>query len=311
MDLSAFDSSPCSCFFPVRSTGSLSSSSIETPYLLDVLNDLVSFDKMPKLLFILYCIFFNLGSSFAFQSLEEADLDDQASVAKPVSQLVNFLFADEDAFKSVAFSDVVFATSGNRVESIDLNDSIDQEVVRYVSNCIREILLAFEDQAHPIHSVGRVNEVSRFVEDGLVAILSIEDGFSAGVPLNASGKAQRSGYPDIRLVHNSSGRVYYIDPKVYRSGSESSSFRTFYFEPKQTTSKILEDARHLIIGLSHQGKVDGLWMFRSWKIVDLAHFKVRLKAEFQASNRDLYLEDLVIDQDLVTNTGALLPSKLN
>ncbi|MFQ3271294.1 MAG: hypothetical protein ACI9A1_001617, partial [Lentimonas sp.] len=60
------------------------------------------------------------------------------------------------------------------------------------------------------------------------------------IPVNASGGRQRSGYPDLRLLHRGSGRVFYVDPKIYKLGSEQSRFRTFYFEPKKATNKILD-----------------------------------------------------------------------
>ena len=47
------------------------------------------------------------------------------------------------------------------------------------------------------------------------------------IPANAAGRTQRSGYPDLRLVHTTSERVFSIDPKVYKLGSETSSFRNF------------------------------------------------------------------------------------
>jgi hypothetical protein len=34
--------------------------------------------------------------------------------------------------------------------------------------------------------------------------------------------------------------------------------------------------------------------FTRWDLVDLAHFKVRLKAEFQGSNCDIYCPDAII-----------------
>jgi len=41
------------------------------------------------------------------------------------------------------------------------------------------------------------------------------------------------------------------------------------------------------VGISHDGK-NGAWTFGEWKIIDLSTLTVRLKAEFQASNADLY-----------------------
>jgi hypothetical protein len=121
-------------------------------------------------------------------------------------------------------------------------------------------------------------------------------GLEAGPPVTAAGRIQRSGYPDIRLMERASGRVYYLDPKLHAAGSERSSFRTFYFEPKRETNKILDDARHLIVAVSHGGRVEGRWRFLGWRLVDLADFEVRLKAEFQGSNRDLYRPEAVVGE---------------
>ena len=142
--------------------------------------------------------------------------------------------------------------------------------------------------------MGRVNEISRHVEDTLIKALDAMEGLTCGVPVNALGDLQRSGYPDIRLLYEASGRIFYIDPKVYKAGSETSSFRTFYFEPQRSTNKITEDASHLIVGVSHQGRMGDRWLLQSWRVVDLIDFKVRLKAEFQASNRDLYYAGAII-----------------
>ena len=73
-----------------------------------------------------------------------------------------------------------------------------------------------------------------------------------------------------------------------------SSLRTFYFTPKDETSKIQDDAHHILIGIEHDGRV-GNWKFTAWKLVDLYNFRVRLKAEFQGSNRDLYQKELILD----------------
>jgi hypothetical protein len=105
---------------------------------------------------------------------------------------------------------------------------------------------------------------------------------------------QRSGYPDLRLVDQATNRVYYLDPKLYAAGARDSSFRTFYFEPKVATNKVRDDAVHLILGFEHEPRKAGHWNFTRWDIVDLSHFKVRLKAEFQGSNRDMYRPEAVV-----------------
>jgi hypothetical protein len=130
-------------------------------------------------------------------------------------------------------------------------------------------------------------ETSRWFEDKLQATLNATPGFSCDFPRTAVGKVQRSGYPDLRLVHAASGRVAYLDPKVYEQHSETSSLRTFYYEPADATSKVLEDAHHLLLGIAHDGKT-GQWTFLRWRIVDVSELRVRLKAEFQAGNKDIY-----------------------
>jgi hypothetical protein len=78
--------------------------------------------------------------------------------------------------------------------------------------------------------------------------------------------------------------------KLYAAGSRDSNFRTFYFEPKKATSKVLDDAVHFIVGFEHEPREDisanTMWKFTRWDLVDLSKFKVKLKSEFQASNRD-------------------------
>jgi hypothetical protein len=63
-----------------------------------------------------------------------------------------------------------------------------------------------------------------------------------------------------------------------------------------TTSgvKVRDDAVHLLVGFEHMPRTAGHWTFTRWDLVDLAHFKVRLKAEFQGSNRDIYRPEPIL-----------------
>ncbi|HKK17663.1 MAG TPA: hypothetical protein VJ952_03195 [Opitutales bacterium] len=210
-----------------------------------------------------------------------------------VQPFVKWLLEDEERLEDVPFAEVVEAVSGKKMLPLRLNHPTDAEMAKAIRQGTQAMLEAFESAEHPIHRVGRINEVSGHVEDYLLTQLNSVDGLVCTIPTNAAGEVQHSGYPDLRLLHEESGRVFYIDPKVYKSGSETSSFRTFYFEPKGDTNKILDDATHLILAISHGGKADGRWQFEGWKLVDLIEFRVRLKAEFQASNRDLYREEAV------------------
>jgi hypothetical protein len=104
----------------------------------------------------------------------------------------------------------------------------------------------------------------------------------------------------LRMVDVESKRVFYLDPKLYAVGSRDSSFRAFYFEPKKSTNKVRDDAVHFVVGFEHLPRETGLnssntiWKFTRWDLVDLSRFTVKLKAEFQGSNHDMYHPEAIV-----------------
>ena len=120
------------------------------------------------------------------------------------------------------------------------------------------------------------------------------------LPLTAEGKLQHSGYPDLRITDLESKHVFYLDPKPYAAGSRDSSFRTFYFEPKKSANKMRDDAVHFVVGFEHaprktaSGSPNATWKFTRWDLVDLSRFTVKLKAEFQGSNSDMYRPEAIV-----------------
>ena len=106
---------------------------------------------------------------------------------------------------------------------------------------------------------------------------------------HALGLARYYWDPDIRIEHEESGTIFYLDPKLVEQSAWASTLRTFYFEPKSGSLKITDDAIHLLAGIPHDGK-DGAWTFGDAKLIDLSLIHLRLKPEFQASNADLYPE---------------------
>ena len=204
------------------------------------------------------------------------------------SQLVRDLLGENLGDRRFAFATVAEACSGKKIIPL-----ADQESHRRVKAAIGSALTRAIEKLNaddsPVRSLRRINEASRFFEDALLESLDAEPDLSCGVPPNRRGEAQRSGYPDLRIVHEPSGEVFYLDPKLVEDGSRDSTLRSFYFEPKDETLKITDDAVHLLAGIGHDGK-DGAWTFTGFTLVDLSTLKVRLKAEFQASNRELYAE---------------------
>ena len=235
-----------------------------------------------------------LGLSFIVLPAHSEPAEPQTE--SPIETFVDWFLEDKENLQSVAFAEVIQAVSGCEVLPVVPEDAVDAEMLTVLTASLDTVLAELSVSGNPIHQVGRVNEISRHLENALMNELNQHEGYQCEVPLNASGKSQRSGYPDLRLLHEASGRVFYIDPKVYKQGSEDSSFRTFYYEPQRATNKVLDDASHLIVGVAHSGKQEGMWRLDGWKLVDLVAFRVRLKAEFQASNKQLYKESRIIGE---------------
>ena len=211
-----------------------------------------------------------------------------------VDQLIPWLLDEQQELRGIPFSEVIFAATGKRVLPIDLNMEGDARVVKQISAALDETLKRLNDPENRVHDAARINEVSGHVEDSLRELLNATPGLSCDFPHTASDKVQRSGYPDLRLVDAVTKRIFYLDPKLYAGGSRDSSFRTFYFEPKVATNKVRDDAVHLIVGFEHEPRKDGRWRFTRWDVVDLSRFHVKLKAEFQASNRDMYRPEAIV-----------------
>src|SRR5204862_8285575 len=194
----------------------------------------------------------------------------------------------------IAFSEVILAATGKHVLSFDSKSEVDQRVIKQIGVVLDEPMKRMNAPGSAIQNVARINELSSHVEDLLRELLNAAPGLICDFPRTAEGHVQRSGYPDLRIVDRASQRIFYLDPKLYAAGSRESSFRTFYFEPKIATNKVREDAVHLLVGFEHEPKSAGRWNFTRWDLVDLAHFKVRLKAEFQGSNHDIYRPEAIV-----------------
>ncbi len=227
--------------------------------------------------------------------LEKAKAADEARDQREADvRLVKMLLEEELSGRVFEFGVIAEAVSGKKVIPAARRES-SARVIAAIGEVMEKLLEEMSGEGSPLRELRRINEGSKFFEDGLMEGLNAKQGLECGVPETREGDMQRSGYPDLRILDVESGDVYYLDPKLMERGSVESSLRTFYFEPKDKTLKITEDATHLLVGIEHDGK-DGEWTFLSYRIVDLSGLQVRLKAEFQASNRDLYSERTVLER---------------
>ena len=213
----------------------------------------------------------------------------------PIVALIPWLLQEDAQLRGIPFSEVIFDTTGKRVLAFNRKDEADARVATQISSVLDKVITRLNAADSPIQGISRINEVSSHFEDLMRELLNKAPGLSCNFPKTAADRVQRSGYPDLELIDQQSHRVYYLDPKLYAVGSRDSSFRTFYFEPKIATNKVREDAVHFIVGFEHEKPAaDRPWKFTRWDLVDLSHFQVKLKAEFQASNHDMYRADAIV-----------------
>ncbi|GAA5480903.1 hypothetical protein [Haloferula sargassicola] len=203
------------------------------------------------------------------------------------AELVKQLIGEDLDDRRFKFGIVMEAASGKKVLPFNPNNEAHARVHEAITAALEHAAATLGRPDSPVRGLRRINEASHFFEDALLETLDAQPDLSAGIPLTHDGRHQRSGYPDLRIEHLPSHTVFYLDPKLVEQTSWDSSLRTFYFEPKAGSLKITEDAVHLLAGIPHDGR-DGQWTFGKAKLIDLSAITLRLKPEFQASNKDLY-----------------------
>lgn len=234
----------------------------------------------------------DFGSAFIKSAETAADFEPEHEAVAGTASPIRTLMETADAMTDIPFREVVLAASGHHVLPVDPASPEDRLLLDHLTTAFDALLLWMNSPESPARGLRRINEASSHVENELHRLLTKGD-FICTIPLTTSGKAQRSGYPDLQITHTPTGCITYLDPKLFDASSRQSTLRTFYYEPDSLTGKVQHDARHLLLGLSHDGK-DGAWTFTGWELIDLHGFHVKLKAEFQGSNKDLYQEKLLL-----------------
>lgn len=210
-----------------------------------------------------------------------------------VEALVATVLNGGGTFRDVPFARLVEISTDRQVLPMDPEDAVDTEILGGIEEALGRVLERFNAPDSVTHRAPRINEVSAYFETALIEEIDRLPELECTYPRTAEGNLQRAGYPDLMIRHAESGRIVYFDPKLVQQGALGSDLRTFYFTPSVQTRKVLHDASHLLVGIEHDGNT-GKWKYLRWHLVDLARFKVRLKAEFQASNQDLYRPELII-----------------
>jgi len=232
---------------------------------------------------------------FVWNIQAQAIAASQKDEKTPIDALIPWLLQEDAQLRGIPFSEVIFDVTGKRVLAFNPKNETDLRVVKQISVVLDEVMSQLNSPASVIQGIPRINEVSSHFEDLMRELLNKTSGLTCDFPKTTEGRLQRSGYPDLELIDQESHRVYYLDPKLYAIGRRDSSFRTFYFEPRMATIKVREDAVHFIVGFEHEKPAaDRRWKFTRWDLIDLSHFQVKLKAEFQGSNRDMYRPEAIV-----------------
>lgn len=199
--------------------------------------------------------------------------------------------------KTSSFAQLICETLQLKIIPFDHTLESHRALKKIISQAAEECRSELSAPHSPLRELRRINEASRYFEDLLCQKIDAHPDFSCGTPLTRQGKAQHSGYPDLRIKHLPSGTVAYLDPKLYAEKSQRSTFRSFYYEPNDTGGKITENALHFLLGFPHDSQTQA-WTFGEARLLDLSNLQVTLKAEFFASNKDLYADDLNLNKPL-------------
>lgn len=183
--------------------------------------------------------------------------------------------------KNIPFPELVEATSGYKV--IKVNTTIDKDR-ELIVNIVRSAnhLIGICNRTRRRFQGNRINEVGNAIEEEFIQELRTTN--------LKPHLLSESGYPDIS-IDDIYRRKTYLESKA-TSGNWDDTFRSFYYT---TGKKIRYDARHLLIGWKIEEERDKYWKLINWKLVDLYNLKIKLKSEFNATNRDIYINTDVLE----------------
>jgi hypothetical protein len=185
--------------------------------------------------------------------------------------------------QGLPFSEVILATTGHRVLRLETNNPAHRDLLRRLQQ-------AAASAAERAHQQGlaapRANEAGNHIEP-LVREALNRAGLTARLPVNASGRAQAAGYPDIEIT---APLPCYLELKTYSAATADTTQRSFYYSPS-TAPKVTRDALHLLLAfemekVSRAGQP--VFVPAHWRLLTLENLEVDLKFEFNQSNRGLY-----------------------
>ena len=197
------------------------------------------------------------------------------------TELIKSAVKASELLKNVTLPELIEATSNYRVMPLNTNNKEDKELYDNLTRAA-DNLIKICQKARRRFQGNRINEVGIAIEEEFVQELRKTD-LTPKLLVN-------KGYPDME-VDDQYGRKTYLESKA-TSKRWDDTFRSFYYS---TGKKITMDARHLLIGWKIEEENDKYWKVIDWKIVDLYYLKLGLKSEFNASNKDVYIKTVKVE----------------
>jgi len=208
-----------------------------------------------------------------------------------VHQLEDTIRKFIEPISGVPFPIVIKALTGFKVLSFDKNSPKEKGLL---GRLISATSLACKSANESGIFTNRPNEVGNhiepFVRDALKSI-----GMQAEIPKTKSGIHKATGYPDI-YVEDVDGTPFYLECKTYNEKSIDSSFRAFYMSPSEDP-KITKDAYHFLVSFEIEESIRSgrrAYVPIHWRLYTLELMKVQVKHEFNASNKDMYIQEALI-----------------
>jgi hypothetical protein len=183
------------------------------------------------------------------------------------------IFALSKKVDVVPFPLIVKASSGFDIIPVDDKDPQDRALLKTLKEILDSYLVTLKKSHYRLEG-DRPNEVGSRIEGGLVH--EMERSSLKVIQLI------KKGYPDIEL-YDAKGRLTYVEVKV-SSSIEPKDLRAFFYSGGK---KIKGNARHLLLSLSISKVLHtpNVWEVKRYAISDLSNLKVKLKTEFNATQK--------------------------
>ena len=122
----------------------------------------------------------------------------QSSVAPPesptpvtgkaaVDQLIPWLLDEDQQLRGVAFSKLIFDTTGRKVLPFEANNAVDQRVAKAISAACDETMQRLNAPNSEVQNVDRINEISSHFENTLRELLNATPGLQLRFPAHSLG----------------------------------------------------------------------------------------------------------------------------